>query len=317
MNNRITLLWVSLVHSTRGLITIQSKRHNIATKLKTSQGLKQFFSKDIFSSSSRFDIASMSMTTNTSSNEKKDTSNDNLGLKDCANLDMMESKDDLTNMPLESWRKTINVSIAKSRKIRGGNFVQIATINPETMEPRCRTVVFRGFLSSPPSPTPSESSDEKDNDPCIMKMITDARSSKVQEIQNSNAPCKAEIVWWFSKSSEQYRFLGDVKFVGGGDFELDSNPYYISARKQQWGNLSDPAREQFYWVEPNTPYSGSETKIPVGGREEDGKILPPPDNFLLMLMFPKKVDYLRLGDNYRQVDVTNEDNEWVATRVNP
>ena len=48
--------------------------------------------------------------------------------------------------PITTWREKIKVSMARSRKVRGGNFVQIATVDPETLEPRCRTVVFRGFL---------------------------------------------------------------------------------------------------------------------------------------------------------------------------
>lgn len=40
------------------------------------------------------------------------------------------------------WRERIEVSIAKSRKIRGGNYVQLATVD-EDGHPRCRTVVFR------------------------------------------------------------------------------------------------------------------------------------------------------------------------------
>ena len=44
-----------------------------------------------------------------------------------------------------------------------------------------------------------------------------------------------------------------------------------SARKQQWGNLSDPAREQFYWHPPGE-YSGEST-VPAGGRNDEGKVM--------------------------------------------
>ena len=116
-----------------------------------------------------------------------------------------------------NWKERIDISIAKSRKIRGSNFVQISTINYETMEPRCRTVVFRGFLKNVPldavqdvllgdnsSSNAVGDNEEKKGDytDCVMKMITDNRSNKVQEVGmfhndelkgNGNT---AEMVWW-------------------------------------------------------------------------------------------------------------------------
>lgn len=61
------------------------------------------------------------------------------------------------------WRERIDASIARSRKVRGGNYVQIATVD-EAGLPRCRTVVFRGWQGE------------------AMKMITDARSEKAAHI---------------------------------------------------------------------------------------------------------------------------------------
>lgn len=46
---------------------------------------------------------------------------------------------------LKSWREMIDVSIARSRKIKGSNYVQIATVDPVGYLPSVRTVVFRGF----------------------------------------------------------------------------------------------------------------------------------------------------------------------------
>merc|ERR1712008_35153 len=134
---------------------------------------------------------------------------------------------------LTQWRSRITVSIQRSRKVRGGNFVQISTVDPKTMEPRCRTVVFRGFLGT-------------DGDDTTMKMITDRRSSKVSEVSS-------------------------VDGAGSSDGNL------LTVRKAQWGNLSDSAREQFYWKEPSIPYqSDAEGGVPTGGRSAEGKVLPPP-----------------------------------------
>ena len=147
-----------------------------------------------------------------------------------------------------------------------------------------------------------------------MKMITDLRSSKVGEASGHTSPATAntcELVWWFAKSSEQYRVRGKLQFVGGDE----SDDFLVRMRKEQWGNLSDMAREQFYWRDPSIEYE-PQVKVPEGGRGEDGKVLPPPDNFLLMLLNPTRVDYLRLTDNFRQFDEL-EGEKWMEKRVNP
>eukprot|EP00560_Eucampia_antarctica_P006074 CAMPEP_0197824892 /NCGR_PEP_ID=MMETSP1437-20131217/2090_1 /TAXON_ID=49252 ORGANISM="Eucampia antarctica, Strain CCMP1452" /NCGR_SAMPLE_ID=MMETSP1437 /ASSEMBLY_ACC=CAM_ASM_001096 /LENGTH=295 /DNA_ID=CAMNT_0043424697 /DNA_START=34 /DNA_END=921 /DNA_ORIENTATION=- len=244
-------------------------------------------------------------------------STSNAGLSD---IGKVSSKDKRANNGMSSddktcWRDKIELSAARARKVRGGNYVQLATVDPQTMEPRCRTVVFRGFLQ------PQSSKDTINETSCVMKMITDGRSNKVEEISNRAKntsdvePRTAEMVWWFSKSSEQYRIRGRLAFVGGGDFENDKDELLSLARKQQWGNLSDMAREQFYWKNPGTSYE-SQAEVPLGGRDDDGKVLPPPNNFLLMLLYPKRVDYLRLTDNFRQIDELDSDT-WSWERVNP
>lgn len=47
-------------------------------------------------------------------------------------------------MSVVPWKERIESSIAASRKIRGGNYVQLATCDSDGA-PRVRTVVFRGF----------------------------------------------------------------------------------------------------------------------------------------------------------------------------
>mmetsp|Transcript_11841 Transcript_11841/g.24874 ORF Transcript_11841/g.24874 Transcript_11841/m.24874 type:complete len:302 (-) Transcript_11841:376-1281(-) len=216
------------------------------------------------------------------------------GLTDAAKLadaDLPPVKDDAV-----PWLERIEGSIARSRKIRGGNYVQIATVSPEGL-PCCRTVVFRGWVPS--------ASGQK-----AMKMITDLRSEKVGQIAASPA---CEMVWWFSKSSEQYRISGELQLVGADctDQEL------LNQRKQQWGNLSDPAREQFFWESPGVPFSGH-PEPPVGGRDAEGNVLTAPDTFLLMLLWPKKVKYLRLTDNFAQADQLDAAcAAWSCQRVNP
>ena len=137
------------------------------------------------------------------------------GLSDIGQSKNNNNKHNESNNNSLNWKERIDISIAKSRKIRGSNFVQISTINYETMEPRCRTVVFRGFLKNVPSDAVQDvllgnsssnaagDGDEKgDYTDCVMKMITDNRSNKVQEVGmfhndelkgNGNT---AEMVWW-------------------------------------------------------------------------------------------------------------------------
>ena len=116
------------------------------------------------------------------------------------------SKIDRESSLLEPWKSRIDRSITKSRKIRGGNYVQIATVDDHGM-PACRTVVFRGFLEL----------DDKSN--IAMKMITDARSEKVTQI-TANPAC--EMVWWFSQTKEQYRIFGKLKLVGADESDSSS-----------------------------------------------------------------------------------------------
>ena len=200
----------------------------------------------------------------------------------------------------QNWLDRIEKSIARSRKIRGGNYVQIATVDADGF-PHCRTVVFRGFLKY--------WNDGKEV--LAMKMITDARSEKVLQIEHSNL---CEMVWWFSQSSEQYRLAGELQLVGAAN----GNHELVIARKQQWGNLSDAAREQFYWHSPGAAYSGAPS-VPTGGRDIDGKVLDPPENFLLLLLLPRSVKYLRLKDNLAIVDQLDHENDasWRFQRVNP
>lgn len=145
-----------------------------------------------------------------------------------------------------------------------------------------------------------------------MRMITDDRSQKYQEEQHKGV----ELVWWFPKTTEQYRVQGELLYVG--DQEADET--LRQARKQTWGNLSDSAREAFFDERlPGAPFDeGALTaEVPTGGRDDEGHVLPPPDHFLLMLLFPRKVDYLRLQNMYRQVDIRQEDGSWIRQRLNP
>lgn len=74
------------------------------------------------------------------------------------------------------------------------------------------------------------------------------------------------------------------------------------------------------------PGSISSTIPNSGTNTQQGNIPPPPDTFQLLLLHPKQVKYLRLKDNFAQLDQLVEksssgDDEtsrnWLSRRVNP
>lgn len=251
----------------------------------------------------------------TSLNESSRSCN-NVGQADIGeenDISMQEAFNNDSDVVIKSWRTLLEVSSAKSRKIRGSNYVQLATVDPKTNEPRCRCVVFRGFLKVPHGHSCSTMCDELS---CVMRMITHVQSNKVQQVV-AHPSKAAELLWWFPKTSEQYRIRGELFFVGAGQFDRDDDNDLAIARKEQWGNLSDSARESFFANEkPGEAYTGESSDVPSGGRSQDGKVLPPPDTFLLMILLPKYCDYLRLTNMYRQVDEL-VDGKWQSLRVNP
>ena len=85
------------------------------------------------------------------------------------------------------------------------------------------------------------------------------------QIGKNNA---GEMVWWFFKSSEQYRVSGTLQVVGPTDPDVDLD----IARMQQWSKLTDAAREQFYWLDADVPGRKSKADIPDGGRDKDGNV---------------------------------------------
>jgi len=152
-----------------------------------------------------------------------------------------------------------------TREIRGSNYVQLATVT-ESGEPRVRTVVMRGMLLE------------------SFKFITDSRSDKV--LQLTCQPI-AEMCWWFSASSEQYRFRGKIVIVD--DAEL---------RRSQWNVLSSAAKDSFL-----TP----------GSLLESNEV---PKTFLMLLLEPEFVDYLRLTDN-KHLQWEKNNCNWVKTEIDP
>ena len=148
---------------------------------------------------------------------------------------------------------------------------------------------------------------------------------------------------------------GTITYVGeegssfrgnSGDLAPAARKKLLQLRKQQWGELKDAAREQFYWAHPGSPRSQSwpieaeaagagaasgitataaaaattteatAKGIPKGGRGSDGKVLPPPPTFLLALLSVETVDHLQLREQERRIS-RRADGGWNELRVNP
>ena len=152
------------------------------------------------------------------------------------------------------WLSRLSKAIAKSRSVKGGNYVALSTTDRDTAEPRCRMVVFRGFVESGPDDAVSVSTGVTRLPRTRLKMVTDARSSKVM---NEGEQC--ELCWWFGNSNEQYRIRGEARFVGAEAAGADQ-----AERRKQWEAMRDPAREQFWWSMPGAAFEG-ESKVPKGG----------------------------------------------------
>ena len=73
------------------------------------------------------------------------------------------------------------------------------------------------------------------------------------------------------------------------------------------------------WPQPEAEYASHSylsSPIHIGGYDSERNTLPAPHSFLLMLLHPTNIKYLRMTDNYAQVEVIGEDGEWKFHRVN-
>jgi pyridoxamine 5'-phosphate oxidase len=237
-----------------------------------------------------------------------------------------------------SWRTRLAASIQQSRHVRGGNYVQLATVGVDG-KPKNRTVVFRGWLPAVnDDASPAVDSDGQAYE--ALRMITDSRSLKVQD---GMANPHAEIVWWFPASSEQYRIAGKLEFIGGSPpagsasgASVHVSKRYQELRLEQWQMLSPVAREQFFWDTPRAPFRQQDGDATAASDTTKTKtsvpadiINTPPDTFLLMVLWPDEVKHLSLTTNVALFDSLSVrqqpgDNNpalllrsWRTLRVNP
>jgi pyridoxamine 5'-phosphate oxidase len=195
---------------------------------------------------------------------------------------------------LTAWRSALFGALHRNRSLVYSRYAQLATVTAEG-KPANRTIVFRGFVD--------ELIPDRSND---LKFITDRRSEKIAQI-NQNA--WGEICWYFPKTREQFRILGQLAIVDAtdGDAQLQK------LRRITWHNLSDNARSSFAWPEPKHDRAAD-------AAFEMAELDPqqPIDTFCLMLLSPTSVDHLQLkGDPQNRCCHYLEQGQWQQRSVNP
>ena len=192
---------------------------------------------------------------------------------------------------LAPWRSLLSSAIHRNRSKPYSRYFQLATVTSEGY-PANRTVVFRGFL------------DDEQNS---LKIITDARSSKVQDIEHQAI---AEVCWYFTKTREQFRITGNLQLITSAE----TNSELQQARQTTWQHLSDAARSQFAWPAPGRPQADQAL---FNVNPPDANL--PLDNFCLLLLIPDKVDHLQLRGEPQQrcLYILQNNQIWSTHLVNP
>ncbi|MGF1588891.1 MAG: Npun_F5749 family FMN-dependent PPOX-type flavoprotein [Pleurocapsa sp.] len=192
---------------------------------------------------------------------------------------------------LAPWRSPLSSAIHRNRSKPHSRYFQLATVTPEGY-PANRTVVFRGFLD-----------DEQNR----LKTITDSRSAKIQDI---NYQSLAEVCWYFTKTREQFRITGSLQLITAAN----SDGSLQQTRETTWQNLSDSARSQFAWPNPAQP-AAEKSAFEIDLPDAD----TPLDNFCLLLLTPKRIDYLQLRSDPQQRYwyILQSDKTWITQPVNP
>ncbi len=189
-------------------------------------------------------------------------------------------------MELAPWRSPLARALHRNRSLIYARYLQLATVRLDG-RPANRTVVFRGFR------------EERDR----LVFISDDRSQKQAELRQQPW---AEICWYFPKSREQFRILGQVEVVD----RLSADQL---ARTQVWQGLSDNARAQFAWPEPRVSRANPDAFLPQTIDAQQ-----PLESFCILLLEPVEVDHLELrGEPQNRSIYRLEDTGWDMRSVNP
>jgi PPOX class probable FMN-dependent enzyme len=194
---------------------------------------------------------------------------------------------------LAPWRSLIARALHRNRSLADSRYAQLATVRSDG-QPANRTIVFRGFVD--------EVLPESANS---LKFITDIRSEKINEIAYQ---AWGELCWYFPKTREQFRILGQLQVV---DSTIESTALQ-KLRRMTWHNLSDAARSQFAWPTPKQPLAEATAFKPQ-------ELSPnhPIENFGLLLLNPTNVDHLELRGEPQNRCLYELQDDWQMRSVNP
>jgi pyridoxamine 5'-phosphate oxidase len=199
---------------------------------------------------------------------------------------------------LTAWRSALTAAIHRNRSLANSRYAQLATVTADG-KPANRTIVFRGFVDEV---IPDQSND--------LKFITDQRSEKITQIAENTW---GELCWYFPKTREQFRILGQLTIVDAAS----PDPIAQKLRRMTWHNLSDSGRSSFAWPEPKQDLAErSAFDVPELDSQQ------PIDTFCLMLLSATEVDHLELkGDPQNRcrhyLEAGQEQNQWQQRSVNP
>lgn len=192
-------------------------------------------------------------------------------------------------MSLAPWRSLVARALHRNRSNAHSRYLQLATVKPNG-RPANRTIVFRDYL--------------EDSD--TLAFTTDARSAKAEQIERYPW---GEACWYFTGSREQFRLSGPLKLVTAQTTEAA----LAEARKMIWGSLSERARQQFTWPEPDAPKANrSAFEQPAPPADE------PAEQYCLLTLEPQEVIHLELkGDPQNRTAYVLIDAGWQSEAVNP
>lgn len=194
---------------------------------------------------------------------------------------------------LAPWRSLIARALHRNRSLAYSRYAQLATVRSNG-QPANRTIVFRGFGDELVPKSVNS-----------LKFITDVRSEKIDEI--AHQPW-GELCWYFPKTREQFRILGQLQSV---DANLESAGLQ-KLRRMTWHNLSDAARSQFVWPNPKQPLAE-----PIAFEPQELSPQQPVENFALLLLHPTAIDHLELRGEPQNRCIYELQDNWQGRSVNP
>jgi hypothetical protein len=171
------------------------------------------------------------------------------------------------NFPLLS---TLQRSILINSSVDYSRYARLATLDDENV-PCTRMICIRELYKS-----------NHDNRHCLV-LTTDKRTSKVNQLYNA-----IELCWYFPLSQEQYRFKCTAQIIDSTEESKELQQLY----NNMWDKQAQATKKGFN--NPLTPGTVvTETNNPAS-IDTSNLSTEMSENYLVVLLFPIEVDYLKL-----------------------